>query len=48
MTSGTGPCMLALAVTLATRFVGDFRHPVPTARRADLLARAERGAGRGP
>ncbi|MFI5593088.1 ATP-binding protein [Amycolatopsis sp. NPDC051758] len=33
--------MLALAVTLATRFVGDFRHPVPTARRADLLARAE-------
>ncbi|GAB1515642.1 ATP-binding protein [Actinophytocola sp. KF-1] len=34
--------MLALAVTLATRFVGDFRHPVPTARRADLLARAAR------
>ncbi|MEU8632105.1 LuxR C-terminal-related transcriptional regulator [Amycolatopsis sp. NPDC048633] len=32
----------ALAVTLATRFVGDFRHPVPPARRADLLARAER------
>jgi predicted ATPase/DNA-binding CsgD family transcriptional regulator len=34
--------MLALAVTLATRFAGDFRHPVPTARRAELLARAER------
>jgi predicted ATPase/DNA-binding CsgD family transcriptional regulator len=33
--------VLALAVTLATRFVGDFRHPVPSARRAELLARAE-------
>ncbi|MFI6028009.1 ATP-binding protein [Amycolatopsis magusensis] len=34
--------MLSLAVTLATRFVGDFRHKVPPARRAGLLARAER------
>ncbi len=34
--------MLALAVTLATRFAGDFRHPVPAARRAELLARATR------
>ncbi|UJW30325.1 LuxR C-terminal-related transcriptional regulator [Saccharothrix sp. AJ9571] len=34
--------MLALAVTLATRFVGDFRHKVSSARRAELLARAER------
>jgi predicted ATPase/DNA-binding CsgD family transcriptional regulator len=34
--------MLALAVTLATRFVGDFRHAVPSARRAELLARAKR------
>jgi predicted ATPase/DNA-binding CsgD family transcriptional regulator len=34
--------LLALAVTLATRFVGDFRHPVPSARRAELLARATR------
>ena len=33
--------MLALAVTLATRFGGDFRHQVPTARRAELLTRAE-------
>jgi predicted ATPase/DNA-binding CsgD family transcriptional regulator len=34
--------MLALAVTLATRFTGDFRHPVPPARRTELLARAMR------
>jgi predicted ATPase/DNA-binding CsgD family transcriptional regulator len=34
--------LLALAVTLATRQIGDFRHPVPPARRAELLARAER------
>ncbi|WP_168200879.1 LuxR C-terminal-related transcriptional regulator [Allokutzneria sp. NRRL B-24872] len=34
--------MLALAVTLATRFIGDFRHAVPSARRTELLARAER------
>ncbi|HEV7650680.1 MAG TPA: hypothetical protein VGP26_21255, partial [Actinophytocola sp.] len=34
--------MLALAVTLATRQLGDFRHAVPSARRAELLARAGR------
>jgi len=34
--------MLALAVTLATRQLGDFRRAVPSARRAELLARAER------
>jgi predicted ATPase/DNA-binding CsgD family transcriptional regulator len=34
--------LLALAVTLATRFAGDFRHAVPSARRAELLARAMR------
>ncbi len=34
--------MLALAVTLATRQFGDFRHLVPSARRAELLTRAER------
>jgi predicted ATPase/DNA-binding CsgD family transcriptional regulator len=32
--------MLALAVILANRFTGDFRHPVPAARRAELLRRA--------
>ncbi|MEU4822406.1 LuxR C-terminal-related transcriptional regulator [Actinomadura sp. NPDC023710] len=34
--------MLALAVILANRFAGDFRHPVPAARRAELLRRAVR------
>ncbi|MFC4855988.1 ATP-binding protein [Actinophytocola glycyrrhizae] len=34
--------MLALAVTLATRQLGDFRRAVPSARRAELLARAMR------
>ena len=32
--------MLALAVILANRFTGDFRHAVPAARRAELLRRA--------
>ena len=33
---------LALAVTHAHRFAGDFRHAVPAARRAELLRRARR------
>jgi predicted ATPase/DNA-binding CsgD family transcriptional regulator len=33
--------MLALAVILANRFSGDFRHAVPSARRAELVRRAE-------
>lgn len=33
--------MWALAVIIANRFVGDFRHPVPAERRADLLRHAQ-------
>lgn len=33
--------MWALAVIIANRFIGDFRHPVPAGRRAELLRHAQ-------